>query len=888
MHHQLELPPGMRAKLEDFRRRVWIVKVAEGALAALFGILLSYLVVFFLDRVWDTPAALRLLILLVGAAGLGLWFPWKCHRWVWNTRGLEQVARLLRHRFPRLGDQLLGIIELAHSELEQERSETLCRAAMRQVDQATHDKDFAAAVPHPRHRQWAWAVAVPAIVVLLALALVPAAGTNALARWLFPWRHTERYTFAQLEGLPKELVVPYAERFEVRASLADKTAWSPTNGSARYDNQEPVRADLQNQGYAFDLPPQQEAGTLRVAVGDARKNVVVQPTTRPELTSMTAHVQLPDYLQYSTEMTKDVRGGTVSVVKGSQASFVATATRELAAATVDGQSERVEGEKFVTSKTNVKETTTHKIAWLDRLGLSAKEPFSLTITAVDDGPPLISSNLQSREQIVLDEEVLSFEVRSEDDFGVRMLGLEWAGVEDPLRNPHPSKGEKTISGGEPERRGLEAVATFCAKTEGIKPQTLEIRLFAVDYLPGRERVYSPTYLIHVLSPEEHAIWLTAEFQKWFRHAQETYEREQQLHETNKQLRDLPPEEIDRPENRRRIESQAAAEHANGRRLGALTNAGEQLIKQATRNSQFNVATLENWAAMMQALKNIADKRMPSVADLLKDAAAAPGQPSEANPNSQPGEPSPTNAESKPQVGENRDQRSGSGGKTKESPPTKLPSIVDVESSFNELEEAKKKEDESPPSTPKFGLPSTVVQGGGPKQEDKNQSCPANQKLNEAVEEQEDLLAEFAKVADELKKILSNLEGSTFVKRLKAASRRQTEVASDLNQGLGSSFGQVDSDLQEANREMARKVAERELAQSDSLYVIEEDLEAYFNRVQEGKFKTVLNEMRNMNAVASLRDIADSVRGNLNGQSIAETEFWADNLDRWAEQLVGPG
>ena len=68
--HQLELPPGTRAKLEQFRRRVWIVKIAEGLLAAIFGLAISYLLVFALDRVWDTPAWMRLAILFAGAAGL--------------------------------------------------------------------------------------------------------------------------------------------------------------------------------------------------------------------------------------------------------------------------------------------------------------------------------------------------------------------------------------------------------------------------------------------------------------------------------------------------------------------------------------------------------------------------------------------------------------------------------------------------------------------------------------------------------------------------------------------------------------------------------------------------------------------------------------------------
>ena len=45
-------------------------------------------------------------------------------------------------------------------------------------------------------------------------------------------------------------------------------------------------------------------------------------------------------------------------------------------------------------------------------------------------------------------------------------------------------------------------------------------------------------------------------------------------------------------------------------------------------------------------------------------------------------------------------------------------------------------------------------------------------MDEAVDEQEELLAEFEAVMDELQKLISDLEGSTFVKRLKAMSRRE--------------------------------------------------------------------------------------------------------------------
>ena len=218
------LPPVLETKLADFRRRVWTVKLAEAILAALFGIVLSYLLVFLLDRVCETPGWLRLALLCAGGATLGLGVPLKWHRWVWRQRRLEDAARLLRRTFPRLGDQLLSIVELARQDHPAAgRSERLVRAAMEQAADAVKDKDFTHAVPRARHRHWAWAAAGTTAVALLAFVAVNAAARNALARWFLPMGSTERYTFAQVETLPKRLVVPYAEPFNlpVRLTKAD-------------------------------------------------------------------------------------------------------------------------------------------------------------------------------------------------------------------------------------------------------------------------------------------------------------------------------------------------------------------------------------------------------------------------------------------------------------------------------------------------------------------------------------------------------------------------------------------------------------------------------------------------------------------------------------------
>ena len=57
----------------------------------------------------------------------------------------------------------------------------------------------------------------------------------------------------------------------------------------------------------------------------------------------------------------------------------------------------------------------------------------------------------------------------------------------------------------------------------------------------------------------------------------------------------------------------------------MTDQGDQLIKQALRNKEMMVGHLETWAGGLQQLRDIADNRMPSVADLLTQGAKAPGK-----------------------------------------------------------------------------------------------------------------------------------------------------------------------------------------------------------------------------------------------------------------------
>ena len=900
-----ELPVILESKLADFRKRVWIVKLTEGLLAAAFGIVFSYILVFALDRVMETPMWLRATLLIAGAAVLGLGLPLKWHRWVWRQRSLEDAARLLKRTFPRLGDQLLGIVELAHVEAGSAgRSERLVQAAMEQAAEAVKDKDFTHAVPEAKHFQWGWAAGVTAMLAIAALTLVPDAAWNAMARWATPWRDLERFTFAKIETLPNRLVVPYAEPFDLKVQLNKDTLWSPASAKARIGDQPLVMGSLKQGSYPLMFPPQKEEAALSLSLGDVRKTMQVLPRTRPELTALSVRTRLPQYLKYQTEPMVEVRGGSVSVLKGAQASLEATASRELASAEVDGEPEKVSGAKVTTPFHPVSADAEKHVLWKDRDGLTPCEPLVLKFNAIEDEAPRLAARRETQEQVVLDSEVVVFDVDVQDDFGIQRTGLEWRSV-----NDDKTKGDKIAAAGEPEKKTLAAKATFCASRDDVAPQTLEIRAWAEDYLPQRKRAYSTAFLLHVLNKTDHALWLTEQFGKWLEAARESYEREQLLHATNKELRALTPAELDRPENRRKITQQTSAENANATRLGMLNQSGRSLVEQATRNDEFDAKRLESWATMLKSLQDIAARRMPSVADLLKQSSNAqggkPGQSTAANPPSsssqqpskagKPGEGKAGQSKpSAPQIANGPDLPPASlGGKAspEEQKKDNMPSIADKEGSMSKTD-PQRTDPNAKPSPPKpsaMKLPTTQMAAApgakkkDDKAEDKPQEQPASQaqkKMQDAIDEQKLLLAEFARVSDELGAILASLEASTFVKRLKAASRQQLVAAKDLNTKTLSAFG-----LEHKPVKDAAAIAENEKTQSETVRVIQSDLEAYFARKPDMHFKNIIGQMKETQVVKMLTYLGEQAAVNLSGNSMAGAEFWADTLDRWAEEMV---
>jgi len=873
---RLQLPASLEAQLREFRGRVWVVKSIEAVGGAAFGVGVAYLAVFALDRLIDTPVWARLALFALAIGG-GVRAALALHTWIWRQRRWDQLARLLSRRYPSVGDQLLGIIELAHNEFEQARSRALCEAAIGQVAESAAKRDFRDAVPRPRHRLWAGLAAAPAALACVVLAIWPDAAANAWARFVAPWGSTPRYTFTALEALPQRIVVPHGEPLAISLRLEEDSPWRPATGVGRLGAQTPVEASLAGEQYEFAFPPQLEGAPLEVKIGDALASAFVEPMLRPELSAVGAEATLPAYLGRGATR-KDIRGGGLTLVKGSTVTLAITANRPLSTAEIDGQPRSPQGSRVVGEPLLVDAARKVVFSWRDEHGLAGKQPFTVTINPRDDEPPSIVCEDLPRQRVVLDSELLKFKIRASDDFGVRVVGLEWKGT-DPALVAKPAQGERLLGAGGCDKELLELAGSFSAASLGIEPQPIEARLFVEDYFPGRGRMYSPTYQLYVLSAEQHFVWLTEQLERWRRQSLEVRDREMQLHQTNQQMRLLDPEELNQPATRRRVEAQSAAERANGRRLSALVAGGEELARQALKNPEFGPGHLEKWAEMLRILQDISANRMPNVADLLKQSSQAPVAMA-------------AGAKSAPAAGRVQDARPGAGGAKqsapKQNPP---PKFVDRESSQQPANRDVQAEDPNKKAGgSKSGLPVTTVVDPHAKPAPPG---PAGQKLDQAVGAQQDLLAEFEKVADELNKVLGNLEGSTLVKRLKAASREQSLAANKINDQVGALFGRpvrdVVRDAPAANaepRKLVSDVSSQELKSSQTLSTIMDDIQSYFERRRFQRFKTVLDEMRELDVVGALKRLSDDLPKEA-GMSMAQCEYWSDTFDRWADDLVDP-
>ena len=160
-------------------------------------------------------------------------------------------------------------------------------------------------------------------------------------------------------------------------------------------------------------------------------------------------------------------------------------------------------------------------------------------------------------------------------------------------------------------------------------------------------------------------------------------------------------------------------------MEALTKAGTTLVQQAAGNDQFDAATLEKLSGMLESFDDITENRMTIVSKALQEAADAAS--------------SDTDADDSNGLSNN---------------------LLEPSMDAPEPSQAQQGGGNAGEGTASLGLPTVQLQGSAVPSG--NQPASASDKLQAAVGAQENLLVEFQKVAEELKKIIQNLEGLSLI------------------------------------------------------------------------------------------------------------------------------
>lgn len=639
----LQLPGHLRERFRDLEQRLWRVDTIIAVCGALSGLLLSYLLVFLSDRLWDTPLWIRTLLMLVGV-GVLLYFVTTWFKlWVLQPRDYRALSVLVQTHFRKLGDRLLGIVELANVKSRPPNiSPALCRAAIQQVSTEAIKFDFRDAVATRRPRMFFIAAVLLLALFLAPWIIFPQASWNAMTRWVWPGANVARYTFVSLEQLPDRLVVPHGEAFEIQCGIKANSFWRPRRAVCQFEGQPSQEAPFSGNKAVFRIAGQTRPGKLALKVGDVRREVRVEPMHRPALRKLLARVQPPAYLQH-VPADEEVRNGSVTVLEGSRVSFKGIATRPLASAemqlhstndfaadtstnqTAPSEPLTIEGEEFRSMPLVLDQAGTATFVWRDQFKLAGAAPWPLAIQSKPDEAPQVECPDQPAVVAMLEEEAIEIKLAAQDDFGLREMGLSWECQQRQETNEVIRRQVK-VQEGHPRTNSLFATYRFAPSLLHLPADSVvTLRATAADYLPGRQPAQSAIYKIFIVSEEEHAQVVQQQFEKIAAEIEELTRREEALEEATRETKESSADKLAAEETAKKVGEQANEQSEIARKMEQLNRMAAETMREAMRNKSIPAETLKEWTGHMESMQNLAQSQMPQAAQSLSQAQNNPEQ-----------------------------------------------------------------------------------------------------------------------------------------------------------------------------------------------------------------------------------------------------------------------
>ena len=614
-----ELPAELQTALDRFQRKWrWLNTLTVLGLLCLIPVF-SFALLSLSDRLWETPAWARFVLSVPVPIGMVLSIlPW-VRRWVFERPGPERVAKFMGKLDSRVGDRLLGAVELAHGGNESwAGSPALRQAAILQVTRQLSEVRAEERLDRKKTRK---IIAVAGGIfagLLFYLVWVPDAALNSFQRWLKPSSAIERFTFVRLSGFPNDLVVPHGEDFEFSGEVNHVNNEVVTEVLSNVNGPEEVEVNLQDSQVKVRADGMTENREVTLRSGDAKARVSVTPMLRPELVSMSASVEWPEYLGAEVQDVV-MRRRRLEVPIGSEVVMKGRVSRVLSSAHIGNvDALQIQGAGFEMPGILVDTNQNLALTWVDEVGLQPRQPASVELIAKADMPPRVSLSGIGATVAVLEDEFLELDVSARDDFGLEDVWAQFKQLKMDAQGPEVLNESMKMEG----TSGAERLV-FSPERLGYGPNSMiELIAMAVDAYPDREASQSSRYRILVLSKEDHAKMVLSQMDRVLAELDEAIRQEALSLETNQNTANRESADLESESTAEKLLDRALDELARAEQLKETNRSMESLIGEATKNEQIKDEQIADWAEISEKLKNQAVPAMTDAAEALKKASEA--------------------------------------------------------------------------------------------------------------------------------------------------------------------------------------------------------------------------------------------------------------------------
>lgn len=858
-----EVPEELKLQLEGFKRRLWIAKITESILAGALGIALSFLLLFFLERFIELPVWLRITNFLICLLTFAVVLPFTLNKWVFKHRRKNQIAQLIAKKFPHLGDQILGVIELEEQNGKNISAE-LRAAAMQKVSSDVQKRDLSGALPSSQRLKLSLGIlAVLGLVAIGCISLPIEGVVNSLKRWATPWSDTQRFTFTKIDLTPYKdgFIVAKNEPFDLNLQL-EKGSRKEIEGQVRLGKEPWKKSYFLENTITFPFVGKTQQANISINIGDAKEEITLYPTARPILKKTYANITWPDYLKLP-DQNINFSSGVLQPIIGSKVKVIGEVNKKLLSAELgtfyrSASADEIKvglSETFIESdlKANysfseniiqiegipvLEDVLKFSINWKDIHGLEAKNKATIRIEPQQDEAPSTQISSKKSEVIQLLNHPISFNVSSSDDYAIKEFGFSWKGFAFEDSSSTNTKGERklyNISKKLPYSDLVKEEVIFDPAANNItNPQTIVFQSWANDQLPGRERQLSKnSYVVHFYSKE-----------------MMTEHNNQILEELKNQAENILEksiENIQQLENLKKLEAIAKAEN-DTEKLEKIKEKTQQLLDSEKSLSKETSELKEDTQKLFEQAAQ--DKTLNKEA--LKD-------------------------------------------------------LLEMEKS---LEKANQKKEEAQKSLEKAAQ---KMQEKKPNNSDNNEASESQKSMEKANAELEEAAEELKKSIKKAEEAKEKNESETFVNRLKQLSALQRSVHNsilklnadnfdeDINLQIG---GTHFEELTKSQKSEINIIYQSQKVIKKDLEWIYEDLSEYYQRTTKPEIDTIIKSMNSVSARIPLRteietlaaskpstaftygmeSLISDLESSLWFSAIQDSYLWANEINSWAKSL----